>query len=240
MRSLLGTSGFALLTTAVALSTTLSASGAPPAPDLDWDVAVVDAGQSFRGLDAIDRDTAWISGGSLTAGGAGKVYRTVDGGETWQDVSPPGTEGLSLRDVEARDAETAVVLSIGPGEDSRIFRTTDGGATWDETFRNTEEAAFYNCLDFYPGGKRGLAVSDPVDGKFRIAATDDGGASWEVLPEAGMPDSPGEYELLRERRLPGHRRPQRLVRLRRHRRAGLPLHGPRPVLGGHRLHVACR
>lgn len=192
MRSLLGTFGLALLTTASVLVAHPSATGAPPPPDVGWDLTVVDADQSFRGLDAVDRDTAWISGGSLTPGGAGKVYRTTDGGETWQDVSPPGTEGLSLRDVEARDAETAVVLSIGSGEASRIFRTTDGGATWNETFRNTEEDAFYNCLDFYPGGRRGLAVSDPVDGKFQIAATDDGGASWEVLPDEGMPDSTGE------------------------------------------------
>ncbi len=79
-------------------------------------------------------------------------------------------------------------MSIGNGEDSRIWRTDDGGRSWTETFRNTDEAAFYNCLDFYPGGQRGLAVSDPVGGKFRILATDDGGRSWEVLPDrAGCP-----------------------------------------------------
>ena len=48
-------------------------------------------------------------------------------------------------------------------------------------------------MAFFPGGRSGLAVSDPVDGRFRIAATDDAGASWHVLPDAGMPDSTGEY-----------------------------------------------
>ncbi|HEX6149226.1 oxidoreductase [Nocardioides sp.] len=159
--------------------------------DDGWDVRVVDPDQSFRGLDAVNRNVAWVSGGSMT-GGSGKVYRTVDGGTTWDDVTPPGTEGLSLRDVEARNARTAVVLSVGLGESSRIWRTTDGGTTWTETFRNTEETAFYNCLDFYPGGRRGLAVSDPVDGRFRIAATNDRGRTWRVLPDAEMPDSTGE------------------------------------------------
>jgi photosystem II stability/assembly factor-like uncharacterized protein len=98
-----------------------------------------------------------------------------------------------FRDVEARGTQTAVVLAIGPGEASRIYRTTDGGRTWVEAFRNAEPTAFYNCLDFYPGGRRGLAVSDPVDGRFRVAATGDGGRSWTVLPDAGMPDSTGEY-----------------------------------------------
>ena len=30
-------------------------------------------------------------------------------------------------------------------------------------------------------------MSDPVDGKFRILSTSDGGRSWKVLPSAGMP-----------------------------------------------------
>ena len=84
------------------------------------------------------------------------------------------------------------MLSIGNGEASRIWRTDDGGRTWTETFRNTEEAAFYNCLDFYPGGRRGLAVSDPWTESSGILATEDGGRSWDVLPTDGMPDSTGE------------------------------------------------
>src|SRR5262245_63136371 len=41
---------------------------------------------------------------------------------------------------------------------------------------------------------RSLAMSDPVDGKFRILATYDGGHSWEVLPDDGMPDAvAGEF-----------------------------------------------
>ncbi|WP_404385728.1 oxidoreductase [Knoellia locipacati] len=176
----------------VALSAPVAAA-APlsPAADLEWSVSTVDADQSFRGLDAVDAQTAWVSGASVS-GGAAKVYRSTDAGSSWVDVSPPGSTGLNFRDVEAVDARTATVLAIGEGEASRVYRTTDGGATWTETFRNDEPTAFYNCMDFYPGGQRGLAVSDPVRGKFRIIATEDGGRSWEVLPDAGMPDSTGE------------------------------------------------
>lgn len=199
MRLSLGTLALTLALVPAAVATAQVAAagtgdrGADRPRDLEWDVGVVDPDQSFRGLDAVDRRTAWVAGGSLTEGGPGRVFRTTDGGGTWSDVTPPGTEGLMLRDVEARSADTAVVLAIGPGEASLILRTTDGGATWTETFRNGEEAAFYNCLDFYPGGRRGLAVSDPVDGKFRILSTSDGGRSWEVMPSDGMPDAEGEY-----------------------------------------------
>ena len=121
------------------------------------------------------------------------MFRTTDGGRTWEDVSPPGTEGLLFRDVEARSAKRAVILAIGPGDASRIYRTTDGGATWDTAFVNDDPAAFYDCMAFYPGGRRGLAMSDPVDGKFRILATDDFGRSWTVLPDDGMPEAPTEF-----------------------------------------------
>ncbi|WP_122818008.1 oxidoreductase [Nocardioides pantholopis] len=162
-------------------------------PRLSWRESVLDADQGFRGLDAVNRRTAWVSGGSVTEGGPGRVFRTTDGGRDWEDVSPPGTEGLMFRDVEARSAKEAVILAIGPGEASRIYRTTNGGASWRTSFVNDDPAAFYDCMAFYPGGRRGLAMSDPVDGKFRILATRDFGRSWSVLPDEGMPEAPTEF-----------------------------------------------
>ncbi|MBA2955243.1 oxidoreductase [Nocardioides sp. MAH-18] len=153
---------------------------------LSFTESVIDADQGFRGLDAVDRRTAWVTGGSAS-GGPGRVFRTVDGGRTWQDVSPPDTTGLLFRDVEARSATEAVILAIGPGDASRIYRTTDGGATWTAAFVNDDPAAFYDCMAFFPGGRKGLALSDPVAGKFRILATRDAGRSWTVLPSSGMP-----------------------------------------------------
>jgi photosystem II stability/assembly factor-like uncharacterized protein len=147
---------------------------------LGWELTPTGTDTQFRGLDAVSRRVAWLSGS------AGTVLRTVDGGASWQNVSPPGAAELEFRDVEAFDAEHATVLAIGEGDDSRIYRTADGGATWSLVFTNDEPRAFYDCLAF--GDRRhGLALSDPVDGRFRILATDDGGAHWQVLPGDGMP-----------------------------------------------------
>lgn len=159
---------------------------------LSWRTTTLDADQNFRGLDGVDAKTAWVTGESLTDGGSAKVFRTTNGGGTWVDVSPPDTENLSFRDVEARSASTALVLAIGEGTDSRIYRTDNGGATWREVFRNRIAKAFYNCMAFYPGGRIGLAVSDPVRGKFRIVRTTDAGRHWTPLATAGMPNSTGE------------------------------------------------
>lgn len=51
---------------------------------------------------------------------------------------------------------------------------------------NDEPRAFYDCLAFRDE-RVGLAVSDPVNGKFRILSTSDGGKNWTLVPDAGMP-----------------------------------------------------
>src|SRR6185312_10192171 len=58
--------------------------------------------------------------------------------------------------------------------------------SWTSAFVNQDANAFYDCMTFLDR-RHGLALSDPVDGKFRILATGDGGRSWRVLPSAGMP-----------------------------------------------------
>ncbi|MCH8629057.1 oxidoreductase [Arsenicicoccus piscis] len=177
-------------------ATTAPATHHAPATDTgqrrhgSWRVTVLDADQNFRGLAAVSRTEVWVTGESLTDGAA-RIFHTTDGGRSWVDRTPPGTTGLSFRDVEVAGGAVNV-LTIGPGEASRIYRSTDDGRTWTESFRNTDANAFYDCMAFYPGGRHGLAVSDPVDGKFRILSTSNGGRSWSVLPSVGMPDTTGE------------------------------------------------
>ena len=129
-----------------------------------------------------------------------------------------------------------MILAIGQGDASRIYRTTDGGKSWDAAFVNDDPAAFYDCMAFYPGGRRGLVMGDPVDGKFRILATEDSGRSWSVLPDDGMPEAADGVRLRRQRRLPRHGGQDGVLRLRRRRRARLPFHRLRPDLDGQRLH----
>jgi photosystem II stability/assembly factor-like uncharacterized protein len=178
-----------LLTLALVLALpAVAAAGHHPPRTPRWLPVPTGSDQQYRGLDAVDARTAWVGGS------AGEVLRTTDGGATWRDVSPPGSAGLLFRDVEAESARRASVLSIGEGDASRIYTTTDGGRRWRLAFVNDDPAAFYDCMDFFDGGRRGLALSDPVGGRFRIAATDDRGRSWHVLPDAGMPPAvAGEF-----------------------------------------------
>ena len=160
----------------------------PEPTGLSWQRVSVDSDEQFRGLDVVDRQTAWVGGS------AGSVFRTTDGGQTWDDVSPRGAEGLLFRDVEAQNANHASVMAIGEGEDSRIYTTTDGGQSWSRAFTNHDPAAFYDCMAFWRTGRHGIAMSDPVNGKFRIISTHDGGRSWARVPSRGMPEAvDGEF-----------------------------------------------
>jgi photosystem II stability/assembly factor-like uncharacterized protein len=166
-----------------AIAPALASSGGQ---NFSWHLTPTGTAARLRGLSAVSANVAWASG-SL-----GTVVRTTDRGATWQKVGPPGTSSLQFRDIEAFDADHAVILSIGNGTDSRVYVTSDGGAHWALTFTNTDPNAFYDCMTFF-NDRRGLALSDPPNGKFRIIATDDGGNSWHVVPSAGMPPAlPGE------------------------------------------------
>jgi photosystem II stability/assembly factor-like uncharacterized protein len=121
------------------------------------------------------------------AGGAGGTcLKTTDGGATWQQLKVPGAESLDFRDVDAFDADTAYLLSIGEGEKSRIYKTNDGGRTWQLQFTNRNPKAFFDAMAFWDA-KRGVAVSDPVDGHLLIIKTSDGGATWTEVPAANVP-----------------------------------------------------
>lgn len=124
----------------------------------------------LRGISAVDGDVAWASGRD------GTVLRTRDGGRSWRKIAVPGAEALDFRDIEAFDAEHAVLLAIGPGEASRVYRTADGGDTWQLALQNHDPRAFFDCMAF--DGERGWLLGDPVDGRFQLFASDDGGRSW--------------------------------------------------------------
>jgi photosystem II stability/assembly factor-like uncharacterized protein len=176
------------------------ASGARPG--FDWQLTPTGSSARLRGLSAVSKDVAW------TSGSLGTVLRTVDRGDTWRNVSPPDTASLQFRDIEAFDAAQAVILSIGTGEDSRIYVTLDVGRHWTPTFVNDDPNAFYDCMDFFDR-RHGLALSDPVDGRFRIIATNDGGQSWHVVPADMPPALPGEFAFAASGQClvtgPGHR-----------------------------------
>ena len=157
---------------------------------LSWRFMQTVTTSSLGGIDVVSREIVWACGGFDVPGREpptpGVVVWTVDGGQSWQNITPPGGENLIFHDIEAFDRNHALALAIGPGQNSKIFRTADGGASWDLVFQNQDPEAFYDGIAFFDQD-RGIALSDPVAGKFRILATEDGGRSWQIASASGMP-----------------------------------------------------
>ena len=132
----------------------------------------------------VDDNVVWASGTS------GAWLRSTNGGRTWTVAHVPGAETLDFRDVSAVDALSAYLLASGPGAQSRIYKTVDGGRSWILQFTNPDAAGFLDAFAFWDA-RRGLALGDPVDGRFTVFATGDGGAHWEqrigppALPKEG-------------------------------------------------------
>jgi len=145
-----------------------------------WQKQAIDTNASFRGLSVVDQKVVWASGTG------GTVVRTADGGKTWDVIKVPSAEKLDFRDIEAFDAKTAYIISIGNGEDSRIYKTIDGGKTWKLQFKNTNEKAFFDAIACWDQDNC-MAMSDPVDGKFLLIKTENGGAEWKQLNTDKMP-----------------------------------------------------
>ena len=136
--------------------------------------------ERLRGVSAVSARVAWASGNH------GAVLRTADGGATWVPIVVPGARALDFRDVEAVSARAVYLLSIGAGDASRIYQTEDGAKTWTLRFTNSDPAAFYDAIAFWDA-LHGLAFGDPVDGRFSVIRTADGGRTWRSVPPVNMP-----------------------------------------------------
>jgi photosystem II stability/assembly factor-like uncharacterized protein len=130
------------------------------------------------------------------------VYRTRDGGETWQHLGLEKTERIHRILLDPRDPERAFACAIGQawGENAErgVFRTTDGGRNWQKVLF-VDERTGCGDLAMDPGNPDHLIAGmwqfrrwpwhmksgGPGSG---LHVSWDGGASWKRLQEEeGLP-----------------------------------------------------
>jgi photosystem II stability/assembly factor-like uncharacterized protein len=149
-----------------------------------WTVHSSGTTASLRGVSAVDAKVVWASGT------VGTYLESTDGGANWRETVVPGAEQLDFRGVHAVDQRTVYLLSSGTGDKSRIYKTTDGGSHWNLQFTNPDPQGFVDALAFWDP-MHGIVLGDPVNGRFVILTTIDGGERWvrqpgpDALPNEG-------------------------------------------------------
>ena len=162
----------------------------PPVPK-----AALDDGEML--LKAVDPRRAWLAAAPPeSAGGTTVVFRTVDGGRTWQRSAPINANQPVAIDVIGRRGWLLESLGAAMGSNPvRVYLTTDSGLRWSLLARSQ---AFgqptANRTDTLPLScdKIGMAYSSALigwvtaqcNGGYSVLVSRDGGARWssEKLP----------------------------------------------------------
>ena len=158
-----------------------------------------------------DGDTLYIGSGQPeprydVASGVG-VFRSTDGGKSWQSAGLEKSAHIGRLWVDPRDAKTVLAAATGdffaPNAERGVFRSTDGGRTWAHVLKidadtgavdltadprdpNRVFAATWQARQ-YPWQSYFTPIAGPGSGVYQSA---DGGVSWNRLGGRGWPAGP--------------------------------------------------
>jgi hypothetical protein len=133
---------------------------------------------SIRGLSVVNDRTIWVSGSN------GMVGKSLDSGKTFVWNLVKGFEKTDFRDIEAFNDTVAIIMGIS--SPAYLLRTTDGGANWKIVYENHASTMFLDAMEFL-NEQNGVVIGDPIEGKFFIARTFNGGISWKNTTEPNLP-----------------------------------------------------
>ncbi|MEM8547327.1 MAG: hypothetical protein AAGF46_04100, partial [Pseudomonadota bacterium] len=163
-------------------------------------------------IDPNNPDTIWVGSGENVSGrhvGYGNgVYRSRDGGKSWENMGLEASERIGMIRVDPRDSNTVFVAAQGPlwsgGGERGLYKTTDGGENWTkvlgEGLGNTDEDDDYTGVSevfmdprdqdvmYAVSWQRQRSVANLLDGGpgTGIHKSVDGGETWREL-KGGLP-----------------------------------------------------
>src|SRR6266487_3525194 len=73
------------------------------------------------------------------------------------------------------------------GSNGTVGKTTNaGGESWKVVYENKTKGIFLDAMEFW-NEQSGIIIGDPIDGRFFILRTFDGGSAWRDIPLANRP-----------------------------------------------------
>jgi len=130
------------------------------------------------------------------------VYRSNDGGKTWQNLGLRDTRHIPKVLLDPRNPEVVLVAALGhafaPNAERGVFRSVDGGKTWTKVLYVDENTGATD-LAFMPGNPNVVFAAmyqvrrqawtftsgGPGSGLYRST---DGGITWKHLQGNGLPE----------------------------------------------------
>ena len=164
-------------------------------------------------LDPNDPGTVWVGTGENVSGrhvGYGDgLYRSRDGGQSWENVGLEDSEHIGMIRIDPRDSDIIFVAAQGPlwsgGGDRGLYKSTDGGENWRKVLGdglgNTDEDDQYTGVNevhmdprnpdvmYAVSWQRMRNVAVVMDGGpgTGIHKSEDGGETWRELT-SGLPE----------------------------------------------------
>jgi photosystem II stability/assembly factor-like uncharacterized protein len=152
-------------------------------------------------------DVVWVGTGEANvrnSAGVGRgVFKTLDGGESWEHLGLEETEKVSRILLHPNRPDTAFVAALGTtwgeNEERGVFKTVDGGATWEKVLYVDDRTGAADMVMDPSNPNRLLAAmwdhrrwpwsfqsGGPGSGLY---LTQDGGKKWKKLTrEDGLPE----------------------------------------------------
>ena len=137
---------------------------------------------ALRDVQLLTADMGWVLQGE-------RLLVTPDGGNTWQDITPPQAGAEPILGAQMLDRQQGWVVRQGEAVDRLVIqKTDDGGASWQSAGLQLPPSAWDGSPvaeaipDFIDGNTGWLALRLQSGSSFslgRLFATQDGGQAWE-------------------------------------------------------------
>jgi len=155
-------------------------------------------------LDPNDSSVVWVGTGesnsqrSVSYGDG--IYRSVDGGKSWENLGLKKSEHIGRVVIDPRDSKVVYVAAEGPlwgpGGDRGLYKTTDGGKNWKAVLTISENTGVVDVvidpsnpdIVYAAAYQRRRHVYTLIDGgpESAIYKSTDAGATWNKL-KSGLP-----------------------------------------------------